>query len=94
MLSFIGWEAVSHLAGELREPGAAAPAGDLAALGVVVMLYLGLAAATVGVLGATPSQVPLADLMAAGLGETGRTVTAVLAVLLTMGTMNTTSPPR
>ena len=32
---------------------------------------------------------PLADLMAVGLGEPGRKVTAVLAVLLTMGTMNT-----
>ena len=40
-------------------------------------------------LGTAPSQVPLADLMAAGLGAPGRTVTAVLAVLLTMGTMNT-----
>ena len=53
------------------------------------MLYLGLAVATVGVLGtAAPSQVPLADLMAAGLGAPGRTATAALAVLLTMGAMN------
>ena len=53
------------------------------------MLYLGLAVATVGVLGtAAPSRVPLADLMAAGLGAPGRTATAALAVLLTMGAMN------
>jgi amino acid efflux transporter len=58
------------------------------ALAVVVVLYLGLAVATVGVLG-TPSSVPLADLMDAGLGAPGRTVTAGLAVLLTMGPMNT-----
>jgi amino acid efflux transporter len=37
---------------------------------------------------AAPSRVPLADLMAAGLGAPGRSVTAVLAVLLTTGTMN------
>ncbi len=86
MLSFIGWEAVSHLAGELRDPARQLPRAIFAALGVVVVLYLGLAVATVGVLGtAAPSDVPLADLMAAGLGEPGRTVTAVLAVLLTMG---------
>ncbi len=55
----------------------------------MVVLYLGLAVATVGVLGtAAPSRVPLADLMAAGLGAPGRSVTAVLAVLLTTGTMN------
>jgi amino acid efflux transporter len=89
MLSFIGWEAVSHLAGELADPARQLPRAIFAALGVVVVLYLGLAVATVGVLGtAAPSQVPLADLMAAGLGAPGRTATAALAVLLTMGAMN------
>jgi amino acid efflux transporter len=89
MLSFIGWEAVSHLAGELRDPTRQLPRAIFGALAVVVVLYLGLAVATVGVLGtAAPSDVPLADLMAAGLGDGGRTVTAALAALLTMGTMN------
>jgi amino acid efflux transporter len=89
MLSFIGWEAVSHLAGELADPARQLPRAIFAALAIVVVLYLGLAVATVGVLGTSaPSDVPLADLMAAGLGAPGRTATAVLAVLLTMGTMN------
>jgi amino acid efflux transporter len=89
MLSFIGWEAVSHLAGELKDPTRQLPKAIFSALTVVVVLYLGLAIATVGVLGtAEPSRVPIADLMAAGLGSTGRTATAALAVLLTMGTMN------
>ena len=89
MLSFIGWEAVSHLAGELRDPARQLPRAIFAALAIVVVLYLGLAVATIGVLGtAAPSDVPLADLMAAGLGSAGRSVTAGLAVLLTMGAMN------
>jgi amino acid efflux transporter len=89
MLSFIGWEAVSHLAGELADPARQLPRAIFAALAVVVVLYLGLAVATVGVLGtAAPSDVPLADLMGAGLGAPGRTATAFLAALLTMGTMN------
>jgi amino acid efflux transporter len=89
MLSFIGWEAVSHLAGELRDAARQLPRAIFAALAVVVVLYLGLAVATVGVLGTSaPSRVPLADLMAAGLGAPGRTATAALAVLLTMGAMN------
>ena len=89
MLCFIGWEAVSHLAGELRDPARQLPRAIFSALAVVVVLYLGLAVATVGVLGtAAPSRVPLADLMAAGLGSPGRTATAALAVLLTMGAMN------
>lgn len=89
MFSFIGWEAVSHLAGDLSDPERQLPRAIFGALAIVVVLYLGLAAATVGVLGtAAPSDVPLADLMAAGLGAPGRTVTAALAVLLTTGTMN------
>src|SRR5688572_27088178 len=89
MLSFIGWEAVSHLAGELSDPARQLPRAIFAALVIVIVLYLGLAIATIGVLGtAAASDVPLADLMAAGLGSVGRTVTAGLAVLLTMGAMN------
>ena len=89
MFSFIGWEAVSHLAGDLRDPARQLPRAIGGALAIVVVLYLGLAGATVGVLGtASPGDVPLADLMAAGLGSAGRSVTAGLAVLLTVGTMN------
>ena len=87
MFAFFGWEAVSHLAGELRDPAKQLPRAIFSALTIVAVLYLGLAAATIGV--GAHSDVPLADLMASGLGETGRKVTAVLAVLLTMGTMNT-----
>src|SRR4051794_4861235 len=93
MLSFIGWEAVSHLAGELRDPARQLPRAIALALGVVVVLYLLLAVATVGVLGtARPSDVPLADLMAAGLGGPGRAVTAGLAPLLALGPVDTDGP--
>jgi amino acid efflux transporter len=87
MFSFVGWEAGSHLAGELKDPAHQLPRAIGAAVAIVIVLYLGLAAATIGV-GAT-SDVPLADLMGAGLGDAGRMTTALLAVLLTMGTMNT-----
>ncbi|MBE2317841.1 amino acid permease [Solirubrobacter sp. CPCC 204708] len=87
MFSFVGWEAGSHLAGELKDPARQLPRAIGAAVAIVIVLYLGLAAATIGV--GTTSDVPLADLMGAGLGEAGRTLTALLAVLLTMGTMNT-----
>jgi len=57
------------------------------AFGIIAILYAALAVATVGI-GDPRSQVPLANLVAVGFGGTGRTVTAVLAVALTMGTMN------
>src|SRR5689334_16541284 len=87
MFSFVGWEAGSHLAGELEDPARQLPRAIGAAVAIVIVLYFGMAAATISV--GTTSDVPLADLMGAGLGEPGRMITALLAVLLTMGTMNT-----
>jgi amino acid efflux transporter len=54
------------------------------------VLYLGLATTSVLVLGPATgrSQAPLSDLMAIALGEQARIVTAVVAVLLTVGAMN------
>jgi len=58
------------------------------AFGVVTVVYVGLAVATIGVTVGTDSNVPLADLISVGFGRVGRDATAVLAVALTMGTMN------
>jgi amino acid efflux transporter len=89
MLSFVGWEAVAHLAGEFADPLRQLPRAMVAAFAVIAVLYLGLAIATVAVLGAAASSnVPLADLMESGLGHPGRVATAVAAVLLTMGPTN------
>ena len=54
----------------------------------MTFVYIGLAAATIAVTAGTDSRVPLADLIAVGFGRAGRDATAVLAVALTMGTMN------
>ena len=89
MLSFVGWEAVAHLAGDFADPRRQLPRAMLAAFGVVAVLYLGLALTTVAVLGgAEGSTVPLADLMQRGLGGAGSALTAGAAVLLTVGTTN------
>ena len=54
----------------------------------MTVLYAGLAVATIGVSGSGHSTVPLADLMSVGFGDAGRRITTVLAVALTMATMN------
>jgi amino acid efflux transporter len=71
--SFAGWEAITHLAGEFRRPER-----DLAGAFATVVV-LGPAAAT--------SRAPLGDLLAYGIGA-GHGIAAVMAVLLTAGTMN------
>jgi amino acid efflux transporter len=85
---FVGWEAGAQLAGEFRAPDRDLPRAMALAFGVVTVLYCGLGAATIAVSSAAGSRVPLADLIAVGFGHAGRDATAVLAVALTMGTMN------
>ena len=85
---FIGWEAVAQLVGDFRRPALDLPRAMGVAFAVVSVLYVGLAVVTVGVTSGSGSKVPLADLMEVGFGRIGRDVTAVLAVALTMGTMN------
>jgi amino acid efflux transporter len=84
----IGWEAVAQLAGEFRRPKVDLPRAMAAAFAIVTVLYVALAVATIAVTAGTNSKVPLADLISVGFGRAGRDATAVLAVALTMGTMN------
>ena len=85
---FVGWEAVAQLVGDFRDPVRDLPRAMVLAFAIVTVLYIALAVATIGVTNGTTSRVPLADLIAVGFGRAGRDATAVLAVALTMGTMN------
>ena len=85
---FVGWEAMAQLAGDFNDPERDLPRAMALAFAVVTVLYVGLAAATIAVTAGSGSKVPLADLISVGFGRAGRDATAVLAVALTMGTMN------
>ncbi len=88
--SFAGWEAITHLAGELRRPARDLPRATGAAVAVVGVLYLSVAFAVIAVLGASAAETdaPLGELMATGVGGDARKLAAVAALLLTLGTMN------
>jgi amino acid efflux transporter len=87
---FAGWEAVTHLAADFRRPARDLPRATAIALAVVGLLYLGIATASLLVLGpATGStEAPLAELLAIGVGGEVRVLTAAAALLLTLGAMN------
>ncbi|WP_305786371.1 APC family permease [Symbioplanes lichenis] len=87
---FAGWEAVSPLSGEYRHPRRDVPRATAAAVGIVGVLYLAVAGASITVLGpaAGDSPAPLADLLEQGVGGPVRAVTAVIALVLTIGAMN------
>ncbi|SIT46099.1 Amino acid permease-associated region [Paraburkholderia piptadeniae] len=88
--SFAGWEAITHLAAEFRRPAHDLPMAAGIAVVVVGVLYMGVATASVMVLGpnAGASGAPLAELLARGLGGKVQILAAVAALLLTLGTMN------
>ena len=88
--SFAGWEAITYLAGEFRQPAHDMPRAAAAAVVVIGILYFAIAAATILVLGsaAAATAAPLAALLAVGLGGPVKMLAAVAALLLTAGTMN------
>ena len=86
--AFAGWEAVTSLSGEYRNPTRDIGRATGIAIAVISVLYLGIAFATVAVLGDHPGKAPLSDLLVLGFGEWARPVTAVVAVLLSVGAIN------
>jgi amino acid efflux transporter len=87
--SFAGWEATTSLAAEFRDPARDLPRVTAIAVVVVGVLYLGVATASILVLGPSgQSPAPLAELLARGTGGPVRLLAAVAAVLLTFGAMN------
>jgi amino acid efflux transporter len=86
--AFAGWEAVTSLSGEYRNPARDIGRATAIAIGVITVLYLGIAFATVAVLGDQPGAAPLSDLLVLGFGEPARPVTTVVAVLLSVGAIN------
>ena len=88
--AFAGWEAVASLAADYRRPERDLARATALAVVVVGVLYLALAATSVLVLGPATgsSQAPLSDVLAIALGGPVQGVTAVVAVLLTVGAMN------
>jgi amino acid efflux transporter len=86
--AFAGWEIVTSLSADYRDPARDITRATAIALVVMAVLYLGIAFATVAVLGPTTGKAPLSDLLVLGFGEPAREVTTVVAVLLSVGAMN------
>jgi amino acid efflux transporter len=87
MLAFVGWEAVSPMTARLRDPRRQLPRIVTTAFVVTALVYLALAATTVGVLG-TGSTTAVADLLRVGVGPAGSIAAAVIAVALTLAATN------
>ncbi|MEV6925532.1 APC family permease [Dactylosporangium sp. NPDC051485] len=85
-----GWEACSTLTPVVDRPRRTLPRVAAVTIAVLTVLYLGLAAATVGVLGpdAASTDAPLLAVVTVGLGPAAGGLVAVVALLLTAGAAN------
>jgi len=92
--AFAGWEAVTHIAGEFRNPRRIIPIATAIAIVVVGLAYLALQVVTVGVLGSAASEtrVPLSTLVATTVPGVGPAVVAVIAGVVAVGVLNTYIP--
>ena len=86
MFAYSGMETALVPSGELRDPARSVPRAALAAIALVVLLYVGVQVVTQGVLGATASasKVPLAD-AAGALWAPGRTLLLATACVSMTG---------
>ncbi len=89
--AFAGWEAVTHIAAEFRNPRRTIPLATAIAIVVVGLAYLALQFVTVGV-GSSGSRVPLIDMVARTAPGAGPIVIAVVAAVVAMGVLNAYIP--
>jgi amino acid efflux transporter len=92
--AFAGWEAVTHIAGEFRNPRRVIPVATAIAVVVVGVSYLALQIVTVGVRATTTagSTVPLIDLVAVTVPGIGPIVVAVISAVVVFGVLNAYIP--
>jgi amino acid efflux transporter len=88
--AFAGWEAVTHLAGEFRNPRRTIPLATAIAVVTVGVAYLALQISTVAVLGdaAADTAVPLLTLVASAGPGVGPACVAVIAAVVSLGVLN------
>jgi amino acid efflux transporter len=87
---FVGWEMVAHLAEEFRDPVRDLRRTFILAPFLVGGLYVAVSLVTVGthVYGREGIDTPLSELAGIGLGEVGRMLTGIVALLVTMAAIH------
>jgi amino acid efflux transporter len=87
--AFAGWEAVTHIAGEFKNPRRTIPLATAIAIATVGIAYLALQFVTVAVLGThNTSTVPLLGLVSKAAPGYGPWIIAGIALVVTIGVLN------
>lgn len=91
-VAFFGWEAVTQLSAEFRDPARDILRATLVSAALITVLYLGIVAATIGTGtygDVSTGRVALARIVASVLGPVGGRIVGVGGFLITAGTLNT-----
>ncbi|WP_037079368.1 APC family permease [Pseudonocardia spinosispora] len=89
--AFFGWEAISHLSEEFRDPARAVPLSTALSVGLITLLYGGIALVTVGTGTYGDGEVnrtSIARLLSSALGGSAGVAAALIALLIALGTAN------
>lgn len=89
--AFFGWEVITHLAAEFRDPARDVVRSTSWAAAIVTLLYLGIIFVTVGTHSyGTPEvdRISVAQLVTGSIGSGAGAAVAVLALFVSMGTIN------
>ena len=88
--AFAGWEAVTHVAAEFKNPRRTIPLATIIALVVVGVAYLALQVVTVAVLGTNgaSSTVPMLDMVSLTAPGVGPWIVTLVAVVVSLGVLN------
>lgn len=89
--AFFGWEAICHLSAEFKDPARAVRRSTAMSVGLITLLYLGIAIVTVGTGTYGDSQVDrtsIARMLGGSLGEAAGAVASTIALLIALGTAN------
>jgi amino acid efflux transporter len=91
--AFAGWEAVTHIAAEFKNPRRVIPLATGIAIATVGVAYLALQFVTIAVLGSkSNSSVPLLDLVSKSAPGYGAWIIAGIALIVAMGVLNAYLP--
>jgi amino acid efflux transporter len=91
LFAFFGWEAITHLSGEFRDPQRDVPRATLISVVLVTCIYFGVAFAVVatGTYGGRAlDRVAVAHVLATSIGVGARSVAAAAAFVISLGTAN------
>lgn len=89
--AFFGWEAITHLSEEFRDPERAVPRSTILSVGLITVLFVGISVVTIGTGTYGNSEVnrtSIGRMLSDALGGAAGLAAALIAFLISLGTAN------